>query len=127
VLNPNLVVLVVDDMDTVRKLICEILHELGCKHVEEATNSSAALNSLRRRRADLILLDWSLPQTSGLELLQTIRREEEFKDIPVIMVTGKAEKADIITAMQHGVNDYIIKPFSAVTFEKKINKIFGLQ
>ena len=98
---------------------------LRLNNVEETMNGSAALNNLQHRKADLVLLDWNMPQMSGIEFLQSIRKDENLKDIAVIMVTGMAEKKDIEEALQAGANDYIIKPFSPATFEKKIHKVFG--
>ncbi len=123
-LDPNIEVLVVDDAATMRRIVRSLLRELGVKNVREAEDGSAALEELKRRRADLVISDWNMPHMSGIELLRAIRGSESLKDIPVLMVTAETKKENVLEAVQAGVNNYIVKPFNAKTLEEKLNKIF---
>jgi two-component system chemotaxis response regulator CheY len=123
-LDPNIEVLVVDDAATMRRIVRSLLRELGVKNVREAEDGSAALEELKRRRADLVISDWNMPHMSGIELLRAIRGSESLKDIPVLMVTAETKKENVLEAVQAGVNNYIVKPFNAKTLEEKLHKIF---
>ncbi|MFQ5432588.1 MAG: chemotaxis response regulator CheY [Nitrospinota bacterium] len=122
-LDPNLRVLVIDDFATMRKIEKNILGQLGIKNVDEADDGSTALPKLQANQYDIVLLDWNMPTMTGLELLKAVRSDENLKGIPVIMVTAEALKDNIVAAAQAGVNDYIVKPFTAATLEEKINKV----
>lgn len=122
-LDPNIRVLVVDDFATMRKIEKNILGQLGIKNIDEADDGSTALPKLQANQYDIVLLDWNMPTMTGLELLKAIRSDENLKSIPVIMVTAEALKDNIVAAAQAGVNDYIVKPFTAASLEEKIKKV----
>jgi len=124
-LDPNLRVLVIDDFATMRKIEKNILGQLGIKNVDEADDGSTALPKLQANKYDIVLLDWNMPTMTGLELLKAVRSDENLKSLPVIMVTAEALKDNIVAAAQAGVNDYIVKPFTAGTLEEKIKKVLG--
>jgi len=123
--NPDLDVLVVDDAATMRRIVKGLLHELGFKNMREAENGSAALEELKRKKADLVVADWNMPVMTGIDMLKAIRADEALKSIPVLMVTAEAKKENIVVALQAGVSNYIVKPFNAKTLEEKLNKIFS--
>ena len=118
-------ILVVDDFATMRRIIKNILRQIGYTNILEADDGSTALAILKKEKVDLVITDWNMPKMSGLELLKAIRSDESLKDIPVMMVTAEALKENIIEAVKAGVNQYIVKPFTAQTLQEKINKIFG--
>ena len=122
-IDPNLRVLVVDDFATMRKIEKNILGQLGIKNVDEADDGATALPKIQQNTYDVILLDWNMPQMSGLELLKAIRSDPNAKDVPTIMVTAEALKDNIIAAAQAGVNDYVVKPFTAAVLEDKLKKV----
>ncbi len=123
-LDPNMDVLVVDDAPTMRRIVRSLLRELGMKNVREAEDGNAALESLKTKKADLVVSDWNMPNMSGIELLKAIRGDGGLKDLPVLMITAEAKKENIMAAVQAGVNNYIVKPFNAQTLQEKIEKIF---
>lgn len=123
-LDTNMNVLVVDDADTMRRIVCNLLRGLGIKNLREAENGNAALQELKTMKADLVVSDWNMPVMSGIELLRAIRADAELKSIPVLMVTAEAKKENIIEAVQAGASNYIVKPFNAKTLEEKLAKIF---
>ncbi|HEX9842630.1 MAG TPA: chemotaxis response regulator CheY [bacterium] len=118
-------VLVVDDFATMRRIITNVLRQLGFEHILEAEDGTKALQILETEKVDFVITDWNMPQMSGLDLLKAIRASEDKKHIPVLMVTAEAMQENIIKAAQAGVNNYIIKPFDAKTLSDKINKIFA--
>ena len=118
-------VLVVDDFATMRRIITNVLRQLGFEHILEAEDGTKALQILETEKVDFVITDWNMPQMSGLDLLKAIRASEDKKHIPVLMVTAEAMQENIIKAAQAGVNNYIIKPFDAKTLSEKINKIFA--
>ena len=122
-LDPNLRVLVVDDFATMRKIEKNILGQLGLKNVDEADDGATALPKVQQNTYDVILLDWNMPQMSGLEFLKALRADPNTKGVPVIMVTAEALKDNIIAAAQAGVNDYVVKPFTAGVLEDKLKKV----
>lgn len=124
--NPNLSILVVDDFSSMRKLISNILAQLGYSNIIEADDGARALDILQHERVDLVITDWNMPQMSGLDLLKAIRASKTLKSLPVLMVTAEAVQESILQAAQAGVNNYIIKPFDAKTMAAKINKIFKI-
>lgn len=119
----NLRFLVVDDFSTMRRIIRNLLKELGFNNVEEAEDGAMALKKLREGGFDFIVSDWNMPNMDGLAMLQNIRSDDALKDIPVLMVTAEAKKENIIAAAQAGANGYIIKPFTAATLDEKLGKI----
>ncbi|MCL6555237.1 MAG: chemotaxis response regulator CheY [Burkholderiales bacterium] len=122
--DPNMKFLVVDDFSTMRRIIRNLLKELGFANVEEAEDGAAALQKLRSGKFDFVVSDWNMPNMTGLELLQKIRSDPSLKHLPVLMVTAEAKKENIIAAAQAGASGYIVKPFTAATLEEKLNKIF---
>lgn len=125
-LDPNLKVLVIDDFATMRKIEKNILGQLGIKNVDEADDGSTALPKLKSNKYDVVLLDWNMPNMTGLELLKAMRAEEALKTVPVIMVTAEALKDNVVAAAQAGVNDYVVKPFTAGTLEEKLKKVLKI-
>ena len=119
-------VLVVDDFATMRKIEKNILGQLGIKNVDEADDGSTALPKLKATKYDIVLLDWNMPNMTGLELLKAMRAEESLKNVPVIMVTAEALKDNVVAAAQAGVNDYVVKPFNAATLEEKLKKVLKI-
>lgn len=122
-LDSNLRVLIVDDFATMRKIEKNILGQLGIKKVDEADDGSTALPKLQANTYDIVLLDWNMPNMTGLEMLKALRSGDNNKDVPVIMVTAEALKDNIVAAAQAGVNDYIVKPFTAGVLEEKLKKV----
>ena len=120
----NMKILIVDDFATMRKILKNILKQIGFKNISEADDGKSALKILKKENFDLILSDWNMPGISGLELLNGIRFDNELKNIPFIMVTAEARKDNILEAVKAGVNSYIVKPFTAETVREKINKVF---
>ena len=118
-------VLVVDDFATMRRIISNVLKQLGFENILEAEDGTKALQIMETEQVDFVITDWNMPQMSGLDLLKAIRSSEDKKHIPVLMVTAEAMQENIIKAAQAGVNNYIIKPFDAKTLSDKINKIFS--
>ena len=122
-LNPNIKILVVDDFKTMRKIIKNILTQLGFKNIIEADDGTTALELLKKQKVDLIISDWNMPKMNGLELLKTVRSDDNLKDIRFIMVTAEAQKENVIEAIKHGVNQYVVKPFTPKTLKEKLEKI----
>jgi len=122
--NPKMSILVVDDFSTMRRIISNVLRQLGYENIVEAEDGSKALAVLDQQSIDFVITDWNMPQMSGLDLLKAIRSNPARKGIPVLMVTAEAMQENIIAAAQAGVNNYIVKPFDAKTLADKINKIF---
>jgi two-component system chemotaxis response regulator CheY len=120
----NLRFLVVDDFATMRRIVRNLLQDLGYKNIEEAEDGQDALLKLRGSTFDFVVSDWNMPNLDGLQLLKTIRQEPELAKLPVLMVTAEAKRENIIAAAQAGANGYIVKPFTAATLEEKLGKIF---
>jgi two-component system chemotaxis response regulator CheY len=123
--NPDMKVLVVDDMSTMRRIVRNILKQLGVGNVVEAENGSDALSKLKAEKFDFVVSDWNMPVISGIELLRKIRADEELKHIPVLMVTAEAQKENLVEAIQAGVSNYVVKPFTAEIIKEKLDKIFA--
>ena len=117
----GMVVLVVDDQQPMRKTIAYILRQLGLKHIEFAEDGDEAWKLINNARVDLVLLDWNMPRLSGLSLLERIRQSESYARLPVVMITAEANIEHVQAAMQAGVTDYVVKPFSPDTLLKKIS------
>ena len=120
----NLRFLVVDDFATMRRIVRNLLKDLGFNRVEEAEDGQDALTKLRAESFDFVVSDWNMPNMDGLQLLMEIRSDANLKNMPVLMVTAEAKKENIIAAAQAGASGYVVKPFTAATLEEKLNKIF---
>lgn len=116
--------LVVDDFSTMRRIIRNLLKELGYTNAEEAEDGNVALNRLKTERFDFVVCDWNMPNMTGIELLKKMRADAALKSIPVLMITAEARKENIIEAAHAGANGYIVKPFTAATLDEKLTKIF---
>ncbi|NPA53422.1 MAG: response regulator [Aquificae bacterium] len=123
--DPNIKILVVDDMATMRRIIKGLLNQLGYKNIEEAEDGKVALQKLKTQKFDFVVTDWNMPNMTGLELVQEIRKDPELKDLPVLMVTAEAKKENVLMAIKAGVNNYIVKPFTAEVLKEKMEKIFS--
>jgi two-component system chemotaxis response regulator CheY len=122
--NPNMRVLIVDDFSTMRRIIKNILRQLGFSNVVEADDGTTAWDVLNKDRIEFIISDWNMPQMTGIDLLRKVRASEEFSDLPFLMVTAEAQQENIIEAVQAKVSNYIVKPFTAEVLKQKIDKIF---
>ncbi|TSE34806.1 chemotaxis response regulator CheY [Tepidimonas charontis] len=116
--------LIVDDFSTMRRIVRNLLKELGHADADEAEDGAAALHKLRNGRFDMVITDINMPNMNGFELLTQIKSDEKLKHIPVLMVTAEARKEDIIAAAQGGAAGYIVKPFTKATLEEKLTNIF---
>ncbi len=123
-LDKNMKILIVDDFSTMRRIIKNLLRELGFNNTVEADDGNTALPVLKRGGIEFLVTDWNMPGMTGLELLKAVRAEPELKTLPVLMVTAESKREQIIEAAQAGVNGYIVKPFTANTLKEKIEKIF---
>jgi len=119
----NLRILVVDDSPTMRRILVNTVKKAGYDNVEEAVDGKDALAKLLGGDYELLMTDWNMPNMSGLELVQAVRSEAKLKDIPILMVTTRNMKEDIVNAIKSGVNGYIVKPFDAKTLNAKIQEI----
>ncbi len=122
--DPNTKFLVVDDFSTMRRIVRNLLKELGYANVEEAEDGVDGLAKLRAGNFDFVVSDWNMPNMTGLELVRSIRGDPQLKHLPVLMVTAEAKKENIIAAAQAGANGYVVKPFTAATLDEKLKKIF---
>jgi two-component system, chemotaxis family, chemotaxis protein CheY len=120
----NLKILVVDDFSTMRRIVRNLLKELGYTNVDEAEDGVVALQKLKGSNFQFVVTDWNMPNMTGIELLGSIRADPVLKPLPVLMITAEAKKENIIEAAQSGASGYIVKPFTAATLEEKLNKIF---
>jgi two-component system chemotaxis response regulator CheY len=117
-------ILVVDDFSTMRRIIKNLLRDLGFQNIDEADDGTTALPMLQGGSFDFVVTDWNMPGMQGIDLLRAIRADDELKNIPVLMVTAEAKREQIIEAAQAGVNGYIVKPFTAATLKEKLDKVF---
>jgi two-component system chemotaxis response regulator CheY len=122
--DPNTKFLVVDDFSTMRRIVRNLLKELGYTNVEEAEDGQDGLNKLKSGGFDFVVSDWNMPNMDGLTMLQNIRKDSALASLPVLMVTAEAKKENIIAAAQAGANGYVVKPFTAATLDEKLSKIF---
>jgi len=120
----NMNLLVVDDFSTMRRIIKNILRQLGFTNIEEADDGTTAWEIINQGGIDFVISDWNMPQMTGIELLRKVRASEEFGDMPFLMVTAEAQQENVIEAVQAKVSNYIVKPFTAETLKQKIDKIF---
>jgi two-component system chemotaxis response regulator CheY len=124
VVQKSIKILVVDDFPTMRRIIKNLLKDLGYENVDEAEDGAMALEKLRNNTFDFVVSDWNMPNIDGLTMLKQIRADEQLAKMPVLMVTAEAKKENIIAAAQAGASGYVVKPFTAATLEEKLNKIF---
>ena len=117
-------ILVVDDFSTMRRIIKNLLRDLGFNNIQEADDGSTGLPMLQSGSFDFLVTDWNMPGMTGIELLKAVRADAKLASLPVLMVTAEAKKEQIVEAAQAGVNGYIVKPFTAQTLKEKIEKIF---
>lgn len=122
--DPDMRVLVVDDFSTMRRIVRNILRQLGLNNVVEADDGTTAWEIINREKIDFIVSDWNMPKMTGIELLRQVRSSEQYSEIPFLMVTAEAQQENIIEAVQAKVSNYIVKPFTADTMKQKIDKIF---
>ncbi|MBL8475577.1 MAG: chemotaxis response regulator CheY [Methyloversatilis sp.] len=122
--DPKMKFLVVDDFSTMRRIVRNLLKELGFTNVDEAEDGVIALQKLKSADFDFVVTDWNMPNMTGIELLRAIRADAALKGLPVLMITAEAKKENIIEAAQAGASGYIVKPFTAGTLGEKLTKIF---
>lgn len=121
----NMRILVVDDFSTMRRIVRNLLKELGFSNVDEAEDGQVALHKLKNSQFDFVVTDWNMPNMTGIELLKAIRGDAQLKHLPVMMVTAEAKKENIIEAATAGASGYIVKPFTAATLDEKLKKVFA--
>lgn len=120
-------IMVVDDFATMRRIVKNVLKQLGFENIEEAEDGADALKKLKAGGFSFMVSDWNMPNMDGLELLKAVRADAQLKSLPILMVTAEAEKEKVVTAIQAGVNNYIVKPFTAETFKEKMDRILEKQ
>jgi two-component system chemotaxis response regulator CheY len=123
--NPNMRILIVDDFSTMRRIIRNLLKEIGYNNADEAEDGQVALAKLKAEAFDFVVSDLNMPNMNGFELLHAVRADPALASLPVLLVTAEAKKEDIITAAQAGASGYIVKPFTKATLEEKLNKIIA--
>ncbi|AVJ57271.1 chemotaxis protein CheY [Idiomarina sp. OT37-5b] len=123
-MDKNMKILVVDDFSTMRRIIKNLLRDLGFTNIQEADDGNTALPMLQQGDFDFVVTDWNMPGMQGIDLLKEIRKDDKLSHLPVLMVTAEAKREQIIQAAQAGVNGYIVKPFTAATLKEKLDKIF---
>ena len=123
-LDKNCRILSVDDFSTMRRIVKNILRQLGYTNVDEAENGAAALSTLKEKKYDLVISDWNMPVMTGIELLKSVRADPGLKVTPFLMVTAEVEKSQVVEAIEVGVNSYILKPFTAKLLEEKLQAMF---
>ena len=128
-LKADMKILVVDDMATMRKIVKNMLGQMGFKNLSEADDGKTALPMIESAYKagepyEFIISDWNMPELSGLEMLKKLKESSEFKDVPFLMVTAEAEQGNVMLAVKAGVDNFIVKPFSAQVLKEKIDKIF---
>jgi len=124
VLDKKMKILIVDDFSTMRRIIKNLLRDLGFTNTQEADDGSTGLPMLQSGNYDFLITDWNMPGMTGLDLLKAVRADSKLAKLPVLLVTAESKREQIIEAAQAGVNGYVVKPFTATTLEEKISKIF---
>ena len=122
---PDLKILIVDDSPTMRRILVNTVVKAGYPNVIEAEDGKDALAKLMAGQYDLLMTDWNMPNMNGLELTEAVRADNSLKSIPILMITTRNMKEDIVTAIKTGVNGYIVKPFDAKTLNAKISEVMG--
>ena len=120
----NMKILVVDDFSTMRRIVKNLLKQLGYTNIEEAEDGEQAFTKLQSGEFGFVISDWNMPNLDGLGLLKLVRADAQLNELPILMVTAEAEKEKVITAIQAGVNNYVVKPFTGEVLKEKIDKIF---
>lgn len=123
-MNKNMKILVVDDFFTMRRIVKNLLKDLGFTNMEEADDGNTAFPLLKAGGFDFLVTDWNMPIMPGIDLLKKVRSDEALVDLPVLMVTAESKREQIVEAAKAGVNGYVVKPFTAITLKEKIDKIF---
>jgi two-component system chemotaxis response regulator CheY len=123
-LDKNMKILIVDDFSTMRRIIKNLLRDLGFTNTVEADDGLTAIPILNSGSIDFLVTDWNMPGMTGIDLLRHVRADEKLRSLPVLMVTAEAKREQIIEAAQAGVNGYVVKPFTALALKEKIEKIF---
>ena len=126
-MNSKIRILVVDDFSTMRGIARKLLADVGFEDVVDAESGPQALALLDASQIDLLILDWNMPDMSGLEVVQAIRGSDDFQTLPILMVTAEARRDQILAAIDAGVDDYMLKPFTAETLAEKIDKVLAAQ
>ncbi|MBI1308837.1 MAG: response regulator [Proteobacteria bacterium] len=121
----NMRILVVDDAQTMRRIIVNLLRQLGFTNMVEADDGTTAWDRLLAEPVDFVISDWNMPKMTGIDLLKKVRSEDRFKALPFIMVTAEGKRENVIAAVQAGVSNYIVKPFNAATLKEKLTKVVG--
>ena len=124
-IDSSIKVLVVDDMSTMRRIVKNVLRQIGFSEIMEAENGQDALTKLKTGEFGLVVSDWNMPIMQGIELLRAVRADEHLKTLPFLMVTAEAQKENLIEAVQAGVSNYVVKPFTAEVLQSKLEKIFA--
>lgn len=123
-MNKQMKILIVDDFSTMRRIIKNLLRDLGYTNTLEADDGKTALPMLQNGNFDFLVTDWNMPGMTGIDLLKLVRADDKLKTLPVLMVTAEAKRDQIVAAAQAGVNGYVVKPFTAVALKEKIERIF---
>ena len=123
-MNKDMKILIVDDFSTMRRIIKNLLRDLGFTNTHEADDGNTGLPMLKNGDFDFLITDWNMPGMTGIDLLKALRSDEKTKALPVLMVTAEAKRDQIVMAAEAGVNGYVVKPFTAQTLQEKIEKIF---
>jgi two-component system chemotaxis response regulator CheY len=123
-MDTNMKILVVDDFPTMRRIMRNLLKELGCSNVDEAEDGVMALEKLQDGSFEFVITDWNMPKMTGIELLKEMKSDDKLKVLPVLMVTAEALQDNVIEAVQAGVSNYIVKPFTAAALKEKLDLIF---
>lgn len=124
-MNKDMRILVVDDFSTMRRIIRNLLREIGFQNIQEADDGNTAWPMLQRGEFDFLVTDWNMPGMAGIDLLKHVRADATLRSLPVLMVTAEAKREQIVEAAQAGVNGYIVKPFTAETLREKLDRIFA--
>lgn len=123
-MDKNMKILIVDDFSTMRRIIKNLMRDLGFNNTSEADDGKTALPMLQNGDFDFLITDWNMPGMQGIDLLKAVRADQKLAKLPVLMVTAEAKREQIVEAAQAGVNGYVVKPFTAATLKEKIDKIF---
>ena len=119
-------IITVDDSSTMRRIIKNTLQKLGFETILEAGNGVEALEVMSKNKVDMIVTDWNMPEMDGLTFVKAVRAKDEYKDLPILMMTTEAAKEDILTALRSGVNNYVVEPFTPETLQEKVFKLLDL-
>ena len=124
-LDPSMPILVVDDYQTMVRIIRNLLKQLGFENVDDASDGSAAISKMRDKKYGLVISDWNMEPMTGLDLLKEVRADSRLKNLPFIMVTAESKTENVVAAKEAGVNNYIVKPFNAATLKTKLSSVLG--